>query len=97
MQSVLNLKSAPLNNRRIKEQKRERCTLQEFIQSEVSIHSRNLKQPDLLQDRRARNIAFHLTLQKGKKTTKRNHYLYFNNSGGRRQFNTCVDTKIINK
>ena len=29
MQSVLNLNSAPLNNRRIKEQKRERCTLQE--------------------------------------------------------------------
>lgn len=64
MQSVLNLKSAPLNNCPIRERKRERCTLQEFIQSEVSIHSRNLKQLDLLQDRRAHNIAFHLTLQK---------------------------------
>ena len=90
MQSVLDLKSEPSNNRRIKERKKGALhpSARNFIQSEVSIHSRNLKQPDLLQDRRARNIAFHF---------KRYHYLYFNNSGGRRRFNTCVDTKIINK
>ena len=62
MQSALNLNSAPLNNRRIKEQKRERCTLQEFYPIR-SIYSRNLKQHNLLQDRRARNIALHLTMQ----------------------------------
>ena len=48
-----------MNNRRIKERKKGALhpSAVNFIQSEVSIHSRNLKQPDLLQDRRARNIA----------------------------------------
>lgn len=66
MQSVLNLKSAPSNNKRIKERKKGALhpSARNFIQSEVSIYSINLKQLDLLQDRRARNIAFHLTLQK---------------------------------
>ena len=66
MQSVLNLKSEPSNNRRIKERKKGALhpSARNSIQSEVSIHSRNLKQPDLLQDRRAHNIAFHFTLQK---------------------------------
>ena len=66
MQSVLNLKSEPSNNRRIKERKKGALhpSARNSIQSEVSIQSRNLKQPDLLQDRRARNIALHLTLQK---------------------------------
>ena len=66
MQSVLNLKSAPSNNKRIKERKKGALhpSARNFIQSEVSIYSINLKQLDLLQDRRARYIAFHLTLQK---------------------------------
>ena len=61
-----------MNNRRIKERKKGALhpSAVNFIQSEVSIHSRNLKQPDLLQDRRAPNIAFHLTLQKRKKKRK---------------------------